>query len=39
MEVFEVSAKTGQGMERWLDYLRERADEARPEAVAASVSS
>src|SRR5262249_45758432 len=30
-EVFEVSAKTGQGMERWLDYLRTQA--------AASVSS
>jgi len=24
MQIFEVSAKTGQGMERWLEYLRER---------------
>ncbi len=25
MRVFEVSAKTGQGMEQWLDFLRDRA--------------
>jgi hydrogenase nickel incorporation protein HypB len=32
MPVFEVSAKTGQGMDRWSDYLRSRLLASRPHA-------
>lgn len=31
MEIFEVSAKTGVGMERWLDFLRARRTSGRPD--------
>jgi hydrogenase nickel incorporation protein HypB len=30
MEVFEVSAKTGEGLDRWLDFLQSRRAAARP---------
>ena len=29
MEIFEVSAKTGEGMERWLDFLEGKRSEKR----------
>jgi hydrogenase nickel incorporation protein HypB len=31
MQVFEVSAKTGEGLERWLDFLQSHRAAARPE--------
>jgi hydrogenase nickel incorporation protein HypB len=38
MEIFEASAKTGEGMDRWLSWLLARRDAARPAAVASSVA-
>jgi hydrogenase nickel incorporation protein HypB len=39
MSVFEVSAKTGQGLEQWLGYLRRRRAEARTDPGAVVTSS
>jgi hydrogenase nickel incorporation protein HypB len=38
MEIFEVSAKTGAGLERWLDYLRSRRSASLPDRGPSPVS-
>ena len=37
MEIFEASAKTGDGMDRWLDWLLSRRNAARAAAVPSSI--
>ncbi|HBI46154.1 MAG TPA: hydrogenase accessory protein HypB [Planctomycetales bacterium] len=39
MEIFEASAKTGDGMERWLEWLMSRREAAREAAVPSSIET